>query len=213
MSLINRKYIFLIIITAVLALFAMFGISYLASTEKITVEINNVSELKLYKAKQGGNPLEFKPEKPSVTINKSGEYNIKKGYYIYNAQPVSNEYETVKGSFNTKDDKNLKIEPNYSNEKLNSLYSSEINSIQIALNTRYPNQMKDYKIEYGKLYIDGSWFAGYLIPNNGTDNLQVIMHKKGGVWEVQATPNITISKAQYPEIPYKVLESVNVRPF
>lgn len=213
MRIINKKYILLIIITAFLALLTVFGISYLTSKTKITIELQNVSELRLYESKKGGDPSELQKQEPSVNINKSGEYNITKGYYIYEAQPVSNEYETVKGSFNTKEDKNLKIQPNYSNEKLKSLYSSEISAIQLALNTNYPNQMKDYKIDYGKLYIDGSWFAGYLIPNNGTDNLQVIMHKKGGVWEVKATPNITISKAQYPEIPYKVIESVNVRPF
>jgi hypothetical protein len=210
----NKKYIILIITTALFALLVLFGISFITTTTKITVDLQNTSEIKLYKASSGGNPSDFEPtNKPNLIINKSGEYNIKKGYYIYQSQPVSNEYESITGSFNTNEDKYLTLQPSYSKEKLKSLYDTEISSIKIALDSKYPNQMKNYQLEYGNLYEDGSWFGGYLVPSNGSDNLQVILNKKNGSWEVAAMPNITISKAQYPEIPYKVLESVNVRPF
>lgn len=214
MNFISRKYIILIITTALFALLILLGISYITARTKITVNLQNTSEIKLYEASSGGNPSDFKPtNKPNLIINKSGEYNIKKGYYIYESQPISNEYESITGSLNTNEDKNLEVQPSYSKEKLKALYNTEINSIKLALDSKYPSQMKLYKLEYGSLYEDGKWFAGYLVPNDGTDNLQVIIHKKNGLWEVVVTPNITISKAQYPEIPYQVIESVNVRPF
>lgn len=209
----RRKYIVAVIISACFALLIMFGLRLVFSTDKVYFELNNVSELQLYKAPHGGNPNELNTtKKPDVLITKSGESSIKKGYYIYVAKPIQQDYATVTGSFYTKERK-LNIELQYSNEKLQKLYSEELAGITESLNTKYPNQMKDYKIEYGKLYIDGTWFAGYLISRDGSDNLQVIAHKSSDSWKVVATPNITISKAQYSDIPPEVIDAVNVRPF
>lgn len=209
----HKSSVLIITVTVFLCLSIVLGISFLRSKETVEFKIENVSELKLYHRSSGGNPSEYIEEKPSQVIKESGKYSLKKGYYIYVAEPKSNDYSSRKGSFNTNEDKLVTVTLDYSTEKLLQIYNLEATSIESAINNKYPTQMKNYEIKYGKLYIDGTWFAGYLISRDGSDNLQVILHKKNGAWEVAAIPNITISKAQYPEIPYKVIESVNVRPY
>ena len=211
---INRNYLMkVMLLVSLLILFGLLIYYYFFTKINVYFELNNSSEISLYYSENGGDPNNIPSEKPYKVINKTGSYKIKKGYYIYTTKPINTDYSTLNGSFNTNDSQKLVINPSLSEQKLSQLYQTEQPNIINALNAKYPEQMKIYSLQYGKILLDGSWFSGYLVPQDGSDKLQVILHKDQNNWILSAVPNITISKAQYPEIPQEVLDYVNIRPF
>ena len=193
------KLVFIAVITAttVASLFA--GISYLNSYTYVNIKLDNVSNLSVYslvRNKDGPPDIsDYNDKEPEMVILKNGKYKLKKKYYFYEAKPINNDYQSQSGAINPSDDQNLTINLSLTKEKLAQTYTSQKTNILNALTSKYPAQMENYNVAYSKLYIDGKWFAGYLIPKDGSDKLQVVLHKnESGVWEVVTTPNITISQ-------------------
>lgn len=214
---ISRRLIILatLILVAVIAIIVV--ILYFTSFVKINITLKNSNQVAIYKLKPvGDNALnkELYKDKPVLTVKKDGSYKLKKGSYFYIASPSTQDYQEQTGVLDVNSDtKNFDINLTYTQAKLNQIYESQKPNIINALNAKYPTQMKNYSLQFGKLYEDGNWFGGYLVPDNNTDKLQVILKQKGAnIWEVAATPNITISSPQYPEIPKVVIDGVNVFP-
>jgi hypothetical protein len=190
---------------------------YLTSFVKINVTFKNSSQLAIYKLKPvGDNALnkDLYKDKPVLTVKKDGSYKLKKGSYFYVASPSSQDYKEQTGVFEASStSKSLDINLTYTQAKLGQIYETQKPNIISALNAKYPDQMKIYSLQFGKLYLDGNWFGGYLVPSNNTDSLQVILKQKDSdTWDIAATPNITISSPQYPDIPKVVIDGVNIFP-
>lgn len=192
-------------------------LQYVSSFTKIDVQISNTGSVTLYKVNTQSaefpNIEDYENSKPVLIVTESGKYKIRNGMYAYFSQPTSNDFDTESGILNTNEEQNITINPSLTIEKLKSIYDIEKNSILGALNNQYPSQMKNYTLEYGAVYLNGDWFAGYLVPKDGSDALQVVLHKDNNNWLMAAKPNITISSAQYPDIPKEVTTGVNIRPF
>lgn len=215
---ISRKIIITTIIVLLVVGLLVSIIIYINSFSSVNISMNNCNSLVLYKSlpeSDETNPDNlYENHKPTKTITKNGQYKLRKGTYRYYAQPINQDFqkETKQIIINEKT-QNLSINLTYTQKKLSELYKIELPKIINTLNAKYPTQMKNYSLQFGKLYEDGNWFGGYLVPDNNTDKLQVILKQKGAnIWEVAATPNITISSPQYPEIPKVVIDGVNVFP-
>lgn len=212
------RIVFIIIATAILigSLFAV--VSYLNSYSYLNINLGNVSSLNMYSLVRNtdGPPdiSDYSGKKPEKVILKNGKYKLKKKYYFYEAKPTSNDYQSQTGTINPNENQSLNVNLNLTKEKLAQLYSSQKTNILNALTSKYPTQMQNYNLERGSLYLGGSWFAGYLIPKDNSDRIQVILKQKENTstWQVMATPNISISSAEYPDIPKEVVDGVNVRP-
>ena len=215
---ITRKMIVLIIVGLIVIGAVVSVVIYINSFSSVNVSMNNCSSLVLYKSLVESDETKpdslYKNSKPVKTITKNGQYKLRKGTYRYFAQPVSQDFQQeTKQIIIDEKKQNLSVNLTYTQNKLNELYKTELPKIVDALNKKYPTQMKSYNVNYGKLYETGNWFGGYLVPTDGSDQLQVILKQKDGkTWEVAATPYITISNAQYPTIPSEVIKGVNVFP-
>lgn len=147
------------------------------------------------------------------TITSSGNYDFSKGFtYSYIAENT-NTFEPVKGSFVAQNGTTVNITFDYSKEYLINKLKEESAAINSAITQKYPEQMGYYTLNYGKLYKDGKWFAGKLVPNINKDRLdvfQVVMHKENDGWKVITTPDISLSKDVYPDVPRDVLEELNI---
>lgn len=209
----------IVVITGFVLLLVVFIVfmQYRNSFSKINVQLTNTSSVSLYKINDQSAELpdttEYKDKTPDLTITNNGVYKISKGLYAYFTQPINTDFEAQSGIINTAEDKELLINPSLTNSKLDAIYATEKNNILSTLLSTYPNQMQNYTLEYGRVYVDGNWFGGYLVPKDGSDKLQVVLRKSNNTWEIAAKPNITISSAQYPDIPIEVTEAINIRPF
>jgi hypothetical protein len=214
---VTRKFVVILVIALAIAYLFFVLFNYINSFTNIKVTIQNTQSLVFYKSLPEKNDQPYteiyKNVKPVKTIEKTGKYKIKKGTYRYFTKPTNQDYQAEsKKIIITKDTPEIAINLAYTNEKLGNLYQAELPNILLALNTKYPTQMQKYSVNYGKLYDYGNWFGGYLVPKDGSDLLQAVLHKKDNTWQVAATPNITISTAQYPDIPKTVADGVNVTP-
>jgi hypothetical protein len=113
----------------------------------------------------------------------------------------------------SKGDRKINIIPYYSNDKLESLLSSEQQGILQALTDKYPS-IGLYTIQPGRLYHYGEWYGTRLTYRGedlfNSDELRIVLRKEDGAWKVVTDPpNITLSKFLYPSIPVDILRDVN----
>jgi len=148
-----------------------------------------------------------------MTIDKSGYYTFNKGFiYLYTATG-KDIYEPIDGNFVAQKDSTVDIKFNYSTKYLSDKLKEEGTLINNAIISKYPDQMQYYSLKYGKLYKDGSWFAGKLIPSINPDKLdvlQVVLHKENEEWKVVTVPDISLSKDVNPDVPGEILEELNI---
>ncbi len=147
------------------------------------------------------------------TINKSGYYEFKKGItYTYLAQNQEI-YQQTESLFVAQEGSVVDIKFNYSAEYLKNKLNDDIAAINNSIVNKYPEQMKEFTLKYGKLYKDGSWFAGKLVPTVNQDKrdvFQIVLHKENDEWKIITTPGVSLSKDVYPDIPGDILEELYI---
>ena len=148
-----------------------------------------------------------------ATLTTSQEVKLEPGTYSI-VTKANNEYQEYSQQFTVVDQPiNLEITPSYSPAKLQSTLASERTAILQAITTAYPQIESLYTIETGWLYEKGDWYATKLVHKGGgnqSDTLRLVAQKQDGSWKVITNPpDITVSQAQYPDIPQAVVTDIN----
>ena len=143
----NFKFIFIFIISVSIVTVGYFVLNNYLSSNKLTVEYSNINSVAVIN--------EDLPEKTVVTITKSGEsVRLPKGEYILK-YTANNGYQSgeSKADIQTQDAE-VKLEPSYSRQKLDSMLPSELTQIQTSIQQQIKG-VGQYIVQNGKLY--GRW--------------------------------------------------------
>ena len=152
--------------------------------------------------------------KTEYTFTKSGKYNVVNKSYNYTLNPTDTRLAAQSGTLTL----NGKLtylninESDYSVKELSNMYKQSEAEIINSINSKYPNQMKTFSTKYGKLYKKGDWFGGKLVQEGSEykDKYLIVLHKENNEWKVVTTPDISLSKDVYPDVPRDVLEELNI---
>lgn len=133
----------------------------------------------------------------------------------YQAVPTDPNYDNVPLYFNVeKSDKTIALTPSYSQTRLDSLLSEELQTIQSLLTSTYPQINAEFELAKGKLYREGQWYTTTLTQkpeNRGDigDIYHVILHKKDGQWLVIHKPTLVLTTAELGSVPIDILQDAN----
>lgn len=114
----------------------------------------------------------------------------------------------------TKDTKEVTLQASLSSATLSVMLSNEFANLKRVLITAYPQLSKGYKINLGKLYRTGEWYATTLPvipddPREDGDIYRVVMKKENDTWKVVKTPALVLTASEYPTVPPDILQEVN----
>lgn len=189
-------------IIAVLVLVA--GASFLISFHKVSLTLQKeVTGATLYRAD--------KQKIKHFTANNTILLQSGKYYIIPEGDHVSQEAINLTVSSN---DMTIDIDPYYTKEYLNDLFTQEKLSIRAAITSKYPLIITGYSLEQETLYKKGEWFGALLVPHisdprDQRDSYRIVLHKKNGNWEVIRRPEYVLTSSKYPDIPTDILRSIN----
>ncbi|MBP7820897.1 hypothetical protein KA043_02210 [Candidatus Saccharibacteria bacterium] len=203
-----RKILFITVLLIAILTTVIFTVKYKNSFQVINLDLPAKSKIEFYEA----NKESTKESKVLYEFSESGKYKIKKGLYVYKAIPNDTKQNPVSSQIYVDPEPvNLQIKFYLKDDVLRNMLNGALPAIGNALVAKYPTQMQQFQLKYGKMYIDGTWFAGKLIPNDTGryDNLQVVLHENNGAWEVVYHPAIIISKTNT-DIPNEILDDLNI---
>lgn len=206
----------LLILFFVLVVFIGIGIfiSNYINRQKNTLSINlsipDESIFKLYRLSESS-----ANQHALYEFKSSGQYKVDRNNYSYVLSFDNPDYKEQTGSISITDQKvDISLSRGgYSSDKLKELLATELPNITSAIKNKYPEQLKSYQIESAKLYQTGEWFGAKLVQKNSiefSDKYLIILKKENGIWQVVVTPNLTLSKDVYPDIPIEVLRDINI---
>ncbi len=83
-----------------------------------------------------------------------------------------------------------------------------------SLEVAYPKIATDYTIAKGTFYENNTWYGTTMTykgeDSMNRDTLRVLVQKKDGLWVFRTKPPTPLlSKYDYPDVPVKVLQSIN----
>jgi ribosomal protein L24 len=207
------------IITAVAFAFLVVAViagykTYINQYQYLVLSSNQPFEFSLYKRSSGADSLEYSKNDVAFRSDKSGKYKIKKGDYVYVARSPDKDYLPIVNGLSLDKSKAL-VSINdfkYTEQKLQSLLSTESPEIESLVNSSYPIPMSSYTIQSSRLYYTGQWYGALLVPKDALnqDTYRIVLKKKDGRWSVVTTPpSIILSQPVYPNIPFDVLSDLN----
>lgn len=179
--------------------------------KSLTIAYDNVHSVKVYKSGDPGSPK----TKPAAEIKTSGQVvRLSGGHYVVRYEGDEG-YQNGSRSFDLNKNQTVRIQPNYSAQKLASILSVELNSIRLAIAQQYPASSA-YDIQAGKLYRNGDWYGTTLVYKGAdlydADSLRIVLHKESGSWKIKTNPPyITLSKYIYVDVPVDILKDVNAQ--
>lgn len=209
----KKRIIIILIILALVVGLGLFISSYLnkqRNTLTINLSIAEGSTLNLYNLYENSSSADSAYE-----FKTSGQYKVERNNYDYILSFDNPDYQKQTGLISIKDQKiDLNLQKGgYSSEKLQVLLANELPLINQTINNKYPDQLKSYQLEEGRLYLKGEWFGGKLIKKDSveySDKYLVVLKKENGNWQVVVTPDLALSSDVYPDIPKEVLSGVNI---
>jgi hypothetical protein len=208
----NRRLVARLLVAAIVLLLGLVVANNYTQTKTVTVRIEENAESTSSVVKN----LDGK-EVEDVEYNKG--FRLKKGsYYI---ETTGQDFEPLRTDIVVDKSLSLTLSPSYTSEKLSSLLSPQLDSIQKTISDDIPEINTSYKINTGKLYITGQWYATTVQKKltkeqertTYIDVYRVVLGKNGGNWVVLTKPpEIILSAARYPDIPRDILVDINQNP-
>ena len=147
------------------------------------------------------------------TIDSSGTISLRDGEYC--AQIDLEGYDTTPQCFTVeKNLTSLHIDQNYSPNKLQTLLSNELLSIETLINQTYAPVIASFTLKTGELFGRGEWYGATLTqipldPSERGDTYRLLLKKEDEAWKVIAYPQLVLSKQNYPNVPFSVLSQTN----
>lgn len=141
-------------------------------------------------------------------VSESRTIGLEDGVYEYSVS--GEEYNPERVAFTVGEDgADVTVDPNFSEARLNEVYSDEQASITSALEPYIRDQTR---VSFANVYKKGDWAAAiieYQIdPRELPDSYRVVLKKDGGTWSVVIPPTIAIQKSEYPEVPENIIYSL-----
>jgi hypothetical protein len=180
------------------------------SIASFAVDIPDGTTVKIYKDKGGDAPFQYDPSKPLSTLTSDRKVSLKIGIYDFVVTP-GNDYavNVVKETVN-RSVKSVRIDPDLSQTKLESMLAGEKGAIAEAVNTRFSKAPLYYSVDKTALYKHGEWAGVLLKPRSAEfDPVRLVLSNKSGSWKVVNEPSILFIGSLYPEVPPEVVSSVN----
>ena len=202
-----KKKIITISIIAVVIIGFIIGLSYFLSFKKVTIKLSAyVSDITIY------SKADFESKKNPQKVSSNQTINLQNGDYII--IPNGDKISSNQINITITKDTDINIDPDYSEEYLNSLLSEAKNSVYTVLAAKYPNIINNYSIQTNQLFIKGEWFGGLLVNNesnrnNIKDSFRFVAYKENGVWQIINYPDLILSKSSYSKVPIEILNTVN----
>ncbi len=109
-------------------------------------------------------------------------------------------------------DTSVTIDPPIDSTTLSTSLDTEIDDIQAAIVTKYPQLISQFYVDKGQLLRQGDWYVSTLTYKSSTndnpkDRYKIIMQKTNGQWAVIDTPQITPTKYNFPQVPTDVIKN------
>lgn len=184
----------------------------------INVEVPNDLEVEVFTQTDEHESDEPAAEEiTSHTFTGSQQINLQEGSYIA-AWQANDTHAAGQTSFIVNSDDTFQIDPDLSAKQLNSRLKEEQSTIKQVISSEVPETKEYYKVENGKLYKNGDWYAAKLTytgnPNFFShDPLRVVLHKEdNGSWRlVTNPPTLVVSIVTHTEIPRDIALDINER--
>lgn len=192
----------------------IFGIySYFTSYQYLVLQVpeDRQQYVSLYKADAGeGGYTKNQEEKIDIEFNT--DMKLDRGLYV--AEYNQEGFEPVRREINLdKEIISVSFEYKIATPALEVIKEANIDAIHVSMEQAYPGILSQYSILEENVYDDGNWYGAILESKDNQslqrDTVRVVLHNEAGTWKVVAKPYITISKAEYPEIPTDLLNSIN----
>lgn len=153
-----------------------------------------------------------KDKKSIIKTDLSTTVSLKNGEYC--TVTSDTDYDTSPSCFSVNGkNTSVTINPNYSDTRLSTMLPSEANAIDTVINNKYAAIINQYTIGTGKLYAQGQWYGTTLTqnvtPSERPDIYRLLLRKTNGEWSVVVYPQISVSKYDYPDVPYDILQDLN----
>jgi hypothetical protein len=191
-----------------------FGIykNHQTSYNNVVVHLPKNVKASIYKDLGGDGPFNYDKNKPLIALQPSQSVKLKRGVYDVVINDPANQYTNpvIKKSvdYGTRE---ISVELNYTDEKLNSLLPEVSSSAQAAIYAAHPSIKQGYIIAKEHLYGLGDWYGAELQPKDpAMDNLKVILRLDNSSWKMAIDdPTISIGQPSNPDIPFEVIKKVD----
>lgn len=191
-----------------------FGLwNYFTSYQYLVLQVPEERQeyVKLYKATRGEGDL-VKSE-GEIEIEFNTDLKLDRGTYV--AEYSQEGFELSRRDiFLDKEIVNVTFDYQINTPALELIFEQSKQDIHNSLEESYPGMLSRYKIAKEGVYDDGSWYGAILETIVDTslqrDTVRIVLRNEAGIWRVAAKPYITISQAEYPEIPESVLDEINI---
>jgi hypothetical protein len=203
----SRLKIILLLSFGVLIVVALFVIQYMSTLRQVSFTVPNPVGGKLYNTTDG------KKEQLPQTLNTAVVVSLQKGNYC--VEPTDTKYDLTPICFVVENKAvSVLIDPNYSKDNLTELLTSEeLLTINTIIQDKYSAVIDKFVLKDGSLFGRGEWYGATLTErvarSDQGDVYRVLLNKKDGVWVIVAYPQIILSKFDYPDVPYSVLDGIN----
>lgn len=199
----NKQIIIIILIAAILVGSGAF--LYIRSLHKVDFRMSDNISVTIYRIDKGDYIKIAQIDGNKTMSLSNGTYCAKSNNADFSSTP---DCVVVNG-----EDMVLKYKPDYSESKLDKLLETERLATQDVINSRYAPIIASYNTSAGRLFKRGEWYATILteITSSGEigEEYRVVLKKENGNWVVTAYPQIFLSSAEYPNIPFEILSDVN----
>lgn len=212
----NRRLAILVVVLLILVGVGYFIYKQLTSYQTLAVKLSSEvvnPNIVITPIKNSGSAKEINYRPGTEVKLKKGEYNVNFNAEGYNQSDIE-----VRVGDNPA---TATITPSYTEAKLQELIAPQQAEITRVIQSQFPQTISKYKIEPGKLYLLGDWYATKIAlrqtaqqeRENYIDIYRVVLKKTGDSWEVVTKPpEITIGSPKYPNIPKEVLIDINKNP-
>lgn len=155
--------------------------------------------------------------KPITEVSESIVVNLRPGNYLV-VSKGNVDFEDMTTEFSVQDKPiDVVLKPSFTSAVLENELVRQRDKIVSALRTTSPNATNFYSIDIEKLYQQGGWFGGTLVPKNSSDQqlavdvLRFVAQKQSnGSWRIVTNPpELLLSHVKYPNIPREILLDLN----
>lgn len=204
----QRKHPLIIIgiVTFFLIVAILYTVNYFSSSRTVSIHAIHIKSLTLTNPEKNGDKGKtYAATAKTIRVKKDTTYQL--------TYAGADGY-TDGGVAITPETKTITITPDYSAEKLQSMLSAELSTIQGVIRAAYPTVDQVYTLNTGSLSHYGEWYFTTLTykgsaDDESSDTLVLGMQQSSGEWKLTLTPNIVFTTHDYPGVSRVFINAAN----
>ncbi len=207
-----RRLVLFVVTGLVLIVGAYALYRHFSSTTMVRVSYKHVVTVKLLLSKDGETLQHSAPIVNGTSVRVPKTDNLQLQY------TGEEHYESGVKRVDTFRERQVYIDPDYSDEYSRSLALKNTSTFMELLGSAYPNTIGLYRVGEGNLFERGRWYSTtltYSAPldplaiEDNSDTLCVLFENKNNVWSIAATPAIILTKNTNPLVDTDALKTAN----